>query len=183
MKNNTEKSRYRLFARITDLLTDMNATLAYTDLKIETNTEYTPDALEEVLSRYAFICHVDEEDFVHGRGYRKSQEHGMKKFMKFPMHKKETTNEGYHNDPFRAVNFKTGEDSRLVCSNGKAFNFAYRKKKETGKNRVFQLHFFTAPWWNKSMLLIGRHMKPICSTPKLLFATASLASRRLKPPA
>ena len=35
-KKATEKSRYRLFGKITDLLTDMNATLAYTDLKIET---------------------------------------------------------------------------------------------------------------------------------------------------
>lgn len=244
-KKATEKSRYCLYAKITDLLTDMNATLAYTDLKIETNTEYTPDALEEVLSRYAFISHVDEKDFVHGRGHRKSQEqryyeklkeyteklkeyvvkiricgpdrnsysktdpdatfmrmkkdymgndqllpaynvqvgvadeyiavvdvmqhrsdmdcfvplmekfheiygfypkypvadagygsynnyifcqeHGMEKFMKFPMYKKETTDETYRNDPFRAVNFKTGEDGRLVCPNGKAFHFAYRK--------------------------------------------------------
>lgn len=244
-KKATEKSRYRLFAKITDLLTDMNAMLAYTDLKIETNTEYTPDGLEEVVSRYAFICHVDERDFVYGRGHRKSQEqryyeklkeyteklkeyvvkiricgpgrnsysktdpdatfmrmkkdymgndqllpaynvqvgvadeyvavvdvmqhrsdmdcfvplmekfheiygyypkypvadagygsfnnyifcqeHGMEKFMKFPMYKKETTDETYHNDPFRAVNFKTGKDGRLVCPNGKAFHFAYRK--------------------------------------------------------
>ena len=51
----------------------------------------------------------------------------MEKFMKFPMYKKETTDGTYHNDPFRAVNFKTGEDGRLVCPNGKAFNFAYRK--------------------------------------------------------
>ena len=35
----TEKSRYRLFAKITDLLTDMNETLSYTGLKIETNTD------------------------------------------------------------------------------------------------------------------------------------------------
>ena len=52
----------------------MNDTLAYTGLKIETNTEYTPDGLEAVLNRYAFICHVDEKDFVFGRGHRKSQE-------------------------------------------------------------------------------------------------------------
>ena len=35
----TEKSRYRLFAKITALLDEMNETLAYTGLKIETNTE------------------------------------------------------------------------------------------------------------------------------------------------
>ena len=32
----------------------MNRTLAYTGLKIETNTEYTPDSLEAVMSRYVF---------------------------------------------------------------------------------------------------------------------------------
>ena len=52
----------------------MNDRLAYTGLKIETNTEYTPDGLEKVLDRYAFICHVDEKKFVYGRGHRKSQE-------------------------------------------------------------------------------------------------------------
>ena len=54
----TEKSRYRLFAKITDLLTDMNETLSYTGLKIETNTEYTPAGLEAILSKYAFFCHI-----------------------------------------------------------------------------------------------------------------------------
>ena len=38
----------------------MNETLAYTGLKIETNTEYTPDSLEAILSRYDFVCHIDE---------------------------------------------------------------------------------------------------------------------------
>ena len=73
-KKATEKSRYRLFAKITDLFTQMNDTLTYTGLKIETNTEYTPDGLETVLNRYSFICHVDEKNFVSGRGHRKSQE-------------------------------------------------------------------------------------------------------------
>lgn len=49
-KKATEKSRYRLFAKITELLEDMSKALAYTGLKIETNTEYTPDGLEAVLS-------------------------------------------------------------------------------------------------------------------------------------
>ncbi len=52
----------------------MNRTLAYTGLKIETNTEYTPDSLEAVMSRYVFFCHVDKTEFVSGRGHRKSRE-------------------------------------------------------------------------------------------------------------
>ena len=244
-KKATEKSRYRLFSKITELFTEMNETLAYAGLKIETNTEYTPAGLETVLNRYAFLCHVDEKDFVYGRGHRKSreqryyeklkgylgklkeyvvktqicgpnrnsysktdhdatfmrmkkdymgndqllpayniqigvadeyiavvdvmqhrsdmdcfvplmekfheiygfypkypiadagygsfnnylfcQEKGMEKFMKFPMYKKETTDQKYHNDPFRAVNFKTNEAGEMICPNGKAFHFAYRK--------------------------------------------------------
>ena len=244
-KKATEKSRYRLFSKITVLFTEMNDTLAYTGLKIETKTEYTPDELGIVLNRYAFICHVDEKDFVSGRGHRKSpeqryyeklktymekleeyvvkirtcgpdrnsysktdsdatfmrmkkdymgndqllpayniqigvadeyiavvdvmqhrsdmdcfvplmkkfhelygfyprypiadagygsfnnylfcQEHEMEKFMKFPMYKKETADKDYHDDPFRAVNFKTNEAGEMICPNGKAFHFAYRK--------------------------------------------------------
>ena len=51
----------------------------------------------------------------------------MEKFMKFPMYKKETKDKSYHNDPFRAVNFKTNEKGQLVCPNDKVFRFAYRK--------------------------------------------------------
>ena len=51
----------------------------------------------------------------------------MKRYMKFPIYKKETTDGHYHNDPFRAVNFKTNENGDLICPNGRAFHFAYRK--------------------------------------------------------
>lgn len=51
----------------------------------------------------------------------------MEKFMKFPMYKKETTDEKYHEDPFRAVNFKTDQEGNLICPNGRKFHFAYRK--------------------------------------------------------
>ena len=63
-----------MFDKITTLLTEMNETLAYTGLKIETNTEYTPDSPEAILSRYDFVCHIDENTFVYGRGHRKSRE-------------------------------------------------------------------------------------------------------------
>ncbi|MBO4921407.1 MAG: IS1182 family transposase [Lachnospiraceae bacterium] len=244
-KKATEKSRYRLYANITALFTEMNETLAYTGMKIDTGTEYTPECLETILDRYAYVCQIDEKDFVAGRGHRKSreqryyeklkgyidklreyvvkikicgpdrnsysktdssatfmriktdymgndqllpayniqigvadeyiavvdvmqyrsdidcfiplmekfhemygfypkypvadagygsydnylfcQEHGMEKYMKFTMYKKETSDDKYHNDPFRAVNFKTNENGKMVCPNGKEFNFAYRK--------------------------------------------------------
>ena len=244
-KKATEKSRYRLFAKITQLLGQINEDLAYTGLKVETNTEYTPQGLEMILGRYAFQCRIDEKAFVHGRGHRKTreqryyeklkeytqklkeyvkkiricgpernsyskadhdatfmrmkkdymgndqllpayniqigaadeyiavidvkqyrsdmdcfvplmekfrelygfypkypvadagygsynnyiycQEHGMEKYMKFPMYKKETKDKEYHENPFRAVNFKPGPDGTLICPWGKKFRFAYRK--------------------------------------------------------
>ena len=51
----------------------------------------------------------------------------MEKFMKFPMYKKETEDQKYRNNPFRAVNFRTDEAGNLVCPNGRTFRFAYRK--------------------------------------------------------
>ncbi len=51
----------------------------------------------------------------------------MEKYMKFPMYKKETKDKGYHNDPFRAVNFGRDGEGNMICPNGKAFHFAYGK--------------------------------------------------------
>ena len=55
------------------------------------------------------------------------EQHGMEKYMKFPMFKKETTDKKYHEDPFRAVNFPIGEDGIMRCPNGKSFYLQYRK--------------------------------------------------------
>jgi transposase len=244
-RKGTEKSRYKLYGKVTALLEEINGEIAYTGIHIGTGTEYTPEQLEELAERYADLVGLNREQFVHGRGRRKSveqrhyekivvyskklgeyteklricgternsysktdhdatfmrmkrdymgndqllpayniqvavadeyiaavdvqqyrsdmdcfiplmekfkelygfyprypiadagygsynnyiycQEHGMEKFMKFPMYKKETTDEKYRNDPFRAVNFKRDEAGNLVCPNGKPFRFAYRK--------------------------------------------------------
>lgn len=70
----TEKSRYRLYGKITGLLQEIQESLSCTGLKIETNTEYTPEGLEKILDRYAYICRIDESKFVYGSGHRKSME-------------------------------------------------------------------------------------------------------------
>ena len=250
-KKATEKSRYRLFAKITALFEKMNNELSYEGVKIQTNTEYTPEYLDEILSSYKMVCSIDESRFVHGRGHRKTvtqrnyeklckyrdklseyvvklttcgedrnsysktdhsatfmrmkrdymgndqllpaynvqigvadeyiavvdvnhfrsdmdcfeplmekfksiygfypkyptadagygsynnyiycQEHGMEKFMKFPMFKKETTDEKYRNDPFRAVNFKIDDEGNLRCPNGKKMLFSYRESVKNNK--------------------------------------------------
>ena len=55
------------------------------------------------------------------------QQKGMKKFMKFTMFKKETTDKKYHEDMFRSVNFKRDESGNLICPNGKKFNYLYSR--------------------------------------------------------
>ncbi len=55
--------------------------------------------------------------------YLYCEQHGMEKFMKFTMFEKETKNEKYRNNPYRAVNFPQDKDGNLVCPNGKKFKF------------------------------------------------------------
>lgn len=244
-KKATEKSRYRLFGKITALLDEMNEALIWSGLKIQTNVEYSPEGLKDILASYAVAFAIDTTTFIYGKGHRKSiqqrhyeklqeyiekleeyiekielcgpnrnsysksdhsatfmriktdymgndqllpaynvqvgvaeeyiavvdvnqyrsdmdcfiplveqfyktygfypkypiadagygsynnyiycEQHGMEKYIKFPMFKKETEDKKYHKDPFRAVNFETDEEGNLRCPNGKKFHFAYRK--------------------------------------------------------
>jgi len=59
--------------------------------------------------------------------YLYCEEHGMEKFMKFTMFEKETKNEKYHTNPYRAVNFKRDKDGNPICPNGQRFFFKYNK--------------------------------------------------------
>ena len=47
--------------------------------------------------------------------------------MKFPLYEKESRDERYRLDPFRAVNFRTNEAGDLLCPNGRKMLFAYRQ--------------------------------------------------------
>lgn len=244
-KKATEKSRYRLYEKVTILLNEMNDALVWSGLQIQTNTEYVPEELKEILSRYAAIWEIDKNRFIYGKGHRKTlqqrqyeklqeyiakleayiekvaicgpernsysktdhsatfmriktdymgndqllpaynvqigvadeyiavvdvnqyrsdmdcfiplmeqfnktygfypkyptadagygsynnyiycEQHGMEKYMKFPMFRKETEDKRYHNDPFRAVNFRIDKEGKLRCPNDKTFHFAYRQ--------------------------------------------------------
>lgn len=55
------------------------------------------------------------------------QEHGMEKYMKFTMFKKETEDKKYHNNPYRAVNFSINENGNPVCPNGKEFRYLHSR--------------------------------------------------------
>ena len=54
-KKATEKSRYRLYKKITELIEAINEGLAWSGTKISTNTEYVPDYLDEVAEQYAML--------------------------------------------------------------------------------------------------------------------------------
>ena len=244
-KKATEKSRYRLYEKITKLLEEINTTLIWSGLHIDTNTEYIPEGLKAISKRFAEIWDIDTNTFVYGKGHRKTvqqrqyerlleytakleeyiekielcgpnrnsysktdrsatfmriktdymgndqllpaynvqvgvadeyiavvdvnqyrsdmdcfiplmeqfnktygfypkypiadagygsynnyiycEQKGMEKYMKFPMFKKETEDKKYHENPFRAVNFKVDIDGIMRCPNGKAFHLSYRK--------------------------------------------------------
>ena len=55
------------------------------------------------------------------------EQNGIEKYMKFPMFKKETKERKYHEDPFRAVNFRIDEQGVMRCPNDKAFHLLYRR--------------------------------------------------------
>lgn len=59
--------------------------------------------------------------------YLYCEEHGMEKYMKFTMFKKETTDKRYHESPYRAVNFKQDEAGNPICPNGRKFIFKYNR--------------------------------------------------------
>ena len=60
--------------------------------------------------------------------YLYCEQHGMEKFMKFTMFEKETKNEKYRNNPYRAVNFSQDENGTLICPNGRKFKYEQHVK-------------------------------------------------------
>lgn len=59
--------------------------------------------------------------------YLYCEEHGMEKYMKFTMFEKESKDEKYRDNPYRAVNFPINENGKPVYPNGKEFNYLYSK--------------------------------------------------------
>ena len=71
-KKATEKSRYRLFDKITTLFEEINEELSCAGIKLCINSEYAPEYLKEAAEQYAEAWQIDETIFVHGRGHRKT---------------------------------------------------------------------------------------------------------------
>lgn len=84
--------------------------------------------MEKFHNSYGFYPEYPVADAGYGsyNNYLYCQEHGMKKYMKFPMYKKETQERKYRDDPFRAENFRTDESGTLICPNGKKMLFSHR---------------------------------------------------------
>lgn len=72
MEKATEKSRYRLFDKITTLFKEINEELSCTGMKFCINSEYAPEYLKEAAEQYAEVWQINEAMFVHGRGHRKT---------------------------------------------------------------------------------------------------------------
>ena len=81
--------------------------------------------MEGFAKRYGHYPEYPTADAGYGsyNNYLYCQERGMKKFMKFTMFEKESKDEKYRNDPFRAVNFAIDHEGYMVCPNGKRFHF------------------------------------------------------------
>ena len=71
-KKATEKSRYRLFEKITQLFKEINQELKYTGMQLCINTEYAPEYIRQATDRYAEMYQLDEDQFVKGRGHHKT---------------------------------------------------------------------------------------------------------------
>ena len=71
-KKATEKSRYRLFGKITTLFEEINEELSCTGMKLCINSEYAPEYLKEAAEQYAEVWQINEAMFVHGSGHRKT---------------------------------------------------------------------------------------------------------------
>ena len=60
-KKATEKSRYRLYDKISKLFDEINVGLSCFGIHIEINTEYVPDELHKIAERYIKIWNLNEK--------------------------------------------------------------------------------------------------------------------------
>ena len=91
--------------------------------------------MEKFNSTYGHYPKYPVADAGYGsfNNYIYCEEHGMEKYMKFTMFEKETKDEKYKNNPYRAVNFKQDEEGHLICPNGRKFIFKANKPVKKNK--------------------------------------------------
>ena len=71
-KKATERSRYRLFDKITHLFQEINEELSGIGVKMMEGTEYASDYVKEAAFRYTEAWQLHETQFVYVRGHRKT---------------------------------------------------------------------------------------------------------------
>lgn len=79
--------------------------------------------MEKFNAAYGYYPQYQVADAGYGsyNNYLYYEEHGMERYMKFTMFEKETTNDAYHDNPYRTENFGRDEKGNPVCPNGKSF--------------------------------------------------------------
>ena len=73
-KKSCEKNRIKLFAKITELLENMNAGTALLGVKFDIREEYAIEYLEGILKKYTELVGFDHGKAVHGKGNHKTSE-------------------------------------------------------------------------------------------------------------
>ena len=65
----------KVFAKITELLSEMNERIAPFGVKFGIREEYAIEYLEQILKQYVELCNFDPASVVRGRGHHKTSEH------------------------------------------------------------------------------------------------------------
>ena len=74
-KKSCEKNRDKIFLKVTDVLEEINKEeLCYLNVEFETRTEYAIEYLDLILQKYKEVYNLNPEQFVSGKGHRKSKQ-------------------------------------------------------------------------------------------------------------
>ena len=73
-KKSCEKNRLKLFAKITDLLHEMNEKISSLGIKFGIREEYAIEYLEQIQKHYVNLCGFEPETAVRGCGHHKTAE-------------------------------------------------------------------------------------------------------------
>ena len=73
-KKSCEKNRLKVFAKITELLNEMNEKVALYRVKFGIREEYAIEYLEQIQKQYAELCGFNPATAVRGRGHHKTAE-------------------------------------------------------------------------------------------------------------
>ena len=83
-KKSCEKNRIKLFAKITELLENMNDGAVLLGVKFDIREEYAIEYLEEILNEYIELVGFDPGKAVHGKGNHKTSEQRLiEKFSEY----------------------------------------------------------------------------------------------------